>query len=463
MATRGVRAQSPKTGLPLADLIHQEMARSSLTLADVAKAMHKAGDSRATVALVCNWRRGRVTPLAHNVRLLATALKLPLDVAAQAADAQRRMLQRSPSSRLPGAESQPFEWTQAGSLQALEYALEGAAMDRRSFLSLTGSALISLAHDWMNVAPDQLLAIVRGAHVDNGFVDQIEQGLPRLRLLEATRGGQRTRRLIDAELGIVFEILDNSAYRESVGRRLYSLAAELGRMVGWANFDAGLHSSAQRYWMAALHAAHTADNRAIGSNILKSMSLQLYDFGRLTEALVLAQTAHHGIGEATPRTTAMLAMREARAYAALRDTRRCENLIARAELTLSRAFPTDDDPEWVTSYFDDAEYLAQAGACYLDLGQAAKAWEYLSRAVTQLPASKVRDRATHLIRSAAANNLLDNPDQAVGLIRQAIPLIQEAPSRRNVQGVLSLRSSLRLRANDVDIEEIDEQLSALAP
>lgn len=79
---------------------------------------------------------------------------------------------------------------------------------------------------------------------------------------------------------MVVDVLDRSTYTAVVGQRLYALAAELGRMAGWASFDAGLHAAAQRYWLAALHAAHAAADRLLGANILKSMSLQCYDFGR---------------------------------------------------------------------------------------------------------------------------------------------------------------------------------------
>jgi hypothetical protein len=81
-----------KTGLPLADLIRDEMARQSLTLTDMANAMHQAGDSCATPSSVCHWRQGKFTPYPHTVQLIAKTLRLPLDDVAMAADAQREML-----------------------------------------------------------------------------------------------------------------------------------------------------------------------------------------------------------------------------------------------------------------------------------------------------------------------------------------------------------------------------------
>lgn len=459
--------QPARTGLPLADLIGQAMARQSLTLGDMARLIRAAGASCASPSLICHWRSGRITPMQHHVRLIAKALRLPLYVVAEAADAQRQMLRRGGrhgfvKDRVTGSDGTPgFDWSQSGSVHALATALGSVVTDRCSSLSLRGPALISLASDWLNIPPDHLLAVLRGTHAAASFVDQIEQGLPRLRLLEAIWGGQRTRKLLDAELGVVVEILRHSAYTESIGRRLYGLAAELGRMAGWASFDAGLHSSAQRYWIAALHAAHTAGDRAVGSNILKSMCLQLYDFGRLTDALVLVQSARRSIGQATPRAAAMLALREARMHAALHDTRRCEQLIIHAEASLSRASANDGEPEWVLSHFDDGEYLAQVGTCFLDLEQAAKASTYLVGAVDRLPLTKVRDRATYLIRAAAASTLQGAADHALDLLHQAIPLIEEAPSRRNVQRILSVRASMPVDATDPAVEEVDKQLSVL--
>src|SRR5262249_52053083 len=84
------------------------------------------------------------------------------------------------------------------------------------------------------------------------------EGVPRLYFLEHAQGGHRARKLIDAELGMVVDVLQRSTYTVAVGKRLYCLAAELGKMAGWASFDAGLHASAQRYWVAGLHAAHAA-------------------------------------------------------------------------------------------------------------------------------------------------------------------------------------------------------------
>lgn len=182
-------------------------------------------------------------------------------------------LQRSEAKAL-AADGGPirtgFPWSQAGSVEVVDDILEHGLADRRGFMKLTGTALICLAADWLRAEPAALVAALRGGRVTSEFVDRVEEGLPRLRLLEAAHGGMRVRQLIGAELGIVADVLAGSAYTTEIARRLHGLAGELGRMAGWACFDAGLRAAAQRYWVAALHAAHAAGDRPLGANILKS-------------------------------------------------------------------------------------------------------------------------------------------------------------------------------------------------
>lgn len=350
-----------------------------------------------------------------------------------------------------------FPWNQAGSMIAVEHALGYALMDRRGFMGLTGLTLVGFAETWMNIDRAELDAVLGGGRIGDDFVDQMEAGLPRLRMLEAAYGGQRARKLIDAELGMVIEVLSKSSYTAAVARRLHALAAELGRVAGFASFDAGLHSAAQRYWVGAIHAAHTAGDRVLAANILKSMSLQCHDFGRFSEALHLARCAREGAGQPTSRTIAMLMMREARAYAAMGNATTCERLISAADTHLEHG-PAEDDPACI-AYFDEAEFHAQAGSCYVDLGRPRKADEHLAGALERFPRAKVRDHATYLTRRARAQSDLRNLDEATALLSAVIPLIQQAPSQRNIERLFAVRDLL---PRDARRRDLDEQLAALA-
>lgn len=352
-----------------------------------------------------------------------------------------------------------FPWTQSGGLDALLDALEHSAVDRRAFMNVTGSTLACVAGSWLALEPDELAAVARGSQVSLDLVERMEDGLPRLRLLEATRGGARARRLIDAEFGVVIDVLERSSYTSPVGNRLYGLAAELGRMAGWASFDAGLHSAAQRYWIAALHAAHAVGDRVLGANILKSMSLQCYDFQLRHDALAMASSAYDGAKGATPRTVAMLALRVARAHAALGDRPACEAMLAHAD-SLFQSGTCEDDPTWL-GYFDESEFNAQVGTCYLDLDQPSKADLYFGTTLRTAPVSKVRDRATYMIRRASAQTRLGNADEAASLMVDAVPMVQDAPSERNVQRLRRVRQRMPFKKSDPRAWELDAALAVL--
>ncbi|MER6173188.1 hypothetical protein [Streptosporangium sp. NPDC001681] len=349
-----------------------------------------------------------------------------------------------------------FSWDQTGSLLALNHTLEKAMMDRRGFMRLTGAGLAGFATDWLNVEPAQLMSVLRGGQVTEKFVAQIEAGLPRLRMLGDSYGGQRSRRLIDAELGMVVEVLEKSSYSAAVAQRLHGLAAELGRLAGFASFDEGLHSAAQRYWVAAVHSAHAAGDRAVGANILKSMALQCKDFGNFSDCLTIARTAYESAGEITPRTASMLAVRLAGAHASVGDEAETHRLLGIADTHFGRGTRADD-PAWV-GWFDEGAFHDQVSVCYLDLGNLRRADSHLDKARAEFSPTRRRDYATYLIRRAHVQNDLGNADQAGDLLHQAIPLIEQAPSQRNIGKLLAIRDRL---PNDTRRSDLDQRLSTL--
>ena len=338
----------------------------------------RVGNAAARREKAWRWEHAGVVPDLDSQRALAAELGITVD----------RLLTHPWPHWLPTGDPVPtsFTWDADGSLHATESALEHAMLDRRGFTKLTGTMVAGLAEEWLKIEPPQLLAAMGGGRIGTSLVERLEEGVPRLRLLEAERGGERARRLIDAELGIVTEVVAHAGYSTDQALRLHALSAELGRMAGWASFDAGMHAAAQRYWVCALHHAHTADRRDIGANILKSMSLQCYDFHELTTALALARSARAGVGETNPRTEAMLALREARAHAALGNTSDCDRLITAAETTLTRSGVQEAEPE--IGYFDEAEFNAQVATCWLDLGRTQAADDRLARALTLFPTTR---------------------------------------------------------------------------
>ncbi|KLL10478.1 MULTISPECIES: transcriptional regulator [Protofrankia] len=349
-----------------------------------------------------------------------------------------------------------YPWNSAGSVTSMIDVVEGALTDRRGFLTITGAGVASLANEWLNLEPTRLVAALDGGRVDEQVVHRIEHNIPGLRLMDDRLGGEGVRRLVDAELRVVTELLAKGSYTEKIGASLQLLAAELARIAGWASFDAGYHTSAQRYWIAALHAAHAAGDRLVGANIMKNMSLQCVDFARPKEALDLAEAAVASGGGISGRVGAMLQMRLARAHAALGDQAGCFRALAQAETAADRSSP--QDPAWA-GIFDEGFHAAQLGICYIDLGQLPQADRWLTHALKVHPVARARDHATYLLRRAAVQIDLGNIDHGCALVRQAVPFLEATRSQRNARRAEELRRSLRRHAAHPEVREVDQLLA----
>ena len=350
-------------------------------------------------------------------------------------------------------------WTVDGSIALLGSAAGGALLDRRGFLILGAGVTATVANDWLTIEPPQLVSALRGGRVDAGLVSCFEQRLPALRHIDHTLGGGHVGRVIDSELRLVTDLLSNGSYSESIGQRLFAVAAELGRIAGWASCDAGLHAAAERYWIAALRAAHVAKDRGIGANILKSMSLQRAEADRSDEALDLARAAREGAKDGPARVVAMLTVRQARTHAARGEVSDCEKLLVVAERAMARA---DDEPAppWA-AYFDQAEYCAQVAACYLLLRRYQASDRWLSQTLALQPDERSRDRATYFIWRADSVLHLGDVEQACALLSQAVPDIASARSARNTKRLVDIHGQLTKHRRLPAVQALHEQLRPL--
>ncbi|MGH3792048.1 MAG: hypothetical protein ACRDQ9_14885, partial [Pseudonocardiaceae bacterium] len=155
-------------------------------------------------------------------------------------------------------------WTPRGAVAALAAVVNADAMERRHFVALTGLPLTAVAHQWL-FDPARVAASVLGKRVDHALVDDLERVTEARRRMDDALGGGTLLPAVREDLRLVVALLDNAAYTEDVGKRLHAAAAELGRLAGWLAFDSGQPAVAQRYFLAALRAAHASGDRAIGA------------------------------------------------------------------------------------------------------------------------------------------------------------------------------------------------------
>lgn len=202
-------------------------------------------------------------------------------------------------------------------------------------------------------------------------------------------------------------------------------AAELAKIAGAMAFDGGHHRSAQQLYITAARLAKAGGSASFGAVALAALARQSFDLGVADDGLQIVQLAQRGTrAVATPRLRAMLATREAWAYAQLGDAYRFRQCVEQAENAHEESARADE-PRWLRG-FDAAELNGTIGARYRDLArhdrrQVAGAVVHLSRALDLRDARRARNRAFDLVSLGRAHLLADAPDAAASSVAKALP------------------------------------------
>ena len=326
-------------------------------------------------------------------------------------------------------------WNHRGTVEAVVVLSGGGVrVKRRVFLSLTGPALTAPAHQWLVHEPGPLISGLSGGRISSHLVTRISAVVGSLRRMDDVGGGGSVLLTAEQLFAHVAGLLDRASYDEPTGRALHVVLAELGQLCGWSAYDSEEHGLAQRYYIAALRAAHTADDRPFGAHILATMARQAASLGQPAEAVTFIETALAGVrGQATPALLAELYDRQAHAFAALRDTTACTAAIFQARAQAEQLKP-DDDPSWLY-WLDPAAITANAGTHLLELGQAEQAVALLDEGSAQFSASLIRDRQIYLARQAEARTLPGKQrdlEAAAGLGMESLDLAEGLDSIRGL-------------------------------
>lgn len=337
-------------------------------------------------------------------------------------------------------------WTHQGTVAASVALRERRShLGRRRFTLLTGATMTAFAHRWLIRDPEPLVSGLSGGRISEALADQLSTMITTLRAMDDTAGGGVVLSLAEQAFGWVAGLLDQASYGERTGHKLYIALAELGQLAGWVAHDSGQPGLGQRYHVAALHAAHSADDRRLGAHILGCMADQAARQGRAADAVTLTESAVAGIrGQETPRLLAELYIRKAYALATLRDGSRCTAAISKARRQIEK-FEPDSDPPWLY-WVTSAEITAGAGDCLLRLGEPARAVGLFDTGIAMFDQAFVRDRQVYLTHSADA---LARPgkqhdlEAAVEQGREAIRLAESLTSTRGMDCLRDLCTQIR--------------------
>jgi hypothetical protein len=442
---------------------HAELARAVTRRAKAAGEAHICPDG----SRVRRWLEGEL-PRDPVPRLLAEVFTERLGVPVGPAD----LGFPQPGTRGPGEEIN-FPWLLTRTASALTAQTKGDLMlDRHAFQDdedpselAAGPELLAAVQPWASAVPEPLPNLAEHGHGRIGMSDvtQIEQVTTVFRNWDNLYGGGLTREAIVGQLKGAAALLDGP-YTEQTGRALFRAVADLASVAGWTSFDAGLHKTAQRYFVLGLHAAKEAGDKALGAHLLNCMSRQMNHLRRPADALELVQLAQYGArNDATATTRAMLHALEARYLAVTGQLREFDRAVGLAEESYAHADPATD-PDWV-QFFDASEFYATIGICHQIAAasrpdNAGTAAAMIEQAIASRPAGRVRSRAFDHIGLARTRLIQEEYEGAAAAADTALGLLGELSSTRVTDRLRELLTDTEPHAGNRAILSLRDRLSA---
>ncbi|MFC4506709.1 MULTISPECIES: transcriptional regulator [Streptomyces] len=354
-------------------------------------------------------------------------------------------------------------WSPAATVESLE-SVTGGPMDRRSFLIASSGAATAAAVTWAGNIPSAAASPTAGRHIGSSTADLFDARLAGLRRLDDRLGSDDVHEAARSELRLITSTLRDSAYTEATGRRLYAAAAEAGRICGWTAYDSSRDAAAEKYYLASLRAAGHTDDRAVGATVLAFWATLRYNRGDPNGALGIldAVTATASRRTGSPRVTALLHARTARAHAKAGNRYGAHQAVDAAFNAYQQAAPTAEDVP--SLYWVNIGELHQvAASTALELGEHRRALEHFQAAEeADDPYDTDLDRrgtAIYLTRRAETHLALGEIDAAVDLGRQAVDHMGGTASARGSDSISDLRDKLTAHRGVGDVEEF---LSATA-
>ncbi len=252
---------------------------------------------------------------------------------------------------------------------------------------------------------------------------------------------------------------------DTVRVALLAAIANARQLAGWAAFDTGHHSDAQRHWLSAERSAVAAGDLRLAARVRYCQARQFQHLRHNGDALdTLRLAREHLAGRATPAINAMLHGAEAASLAARGD--RQEALVALGAAT--DAFDNidpDREPEWM-SFYDHGELLAQHGRVYRDLaraderhGKAAVRW--VTEAISAFGAQNVRSTVLNEVGLCSGLFLAGEPHEAVTVGTRVIQHANQLTSQRVHDRIRNLRRDLVRYASDPEVADFSRALSMI--
>jgi hypothetical protein len=419
-----------------------------------------AGAGTISAKAPYGWLHGSC-PRGYLPHLVAQILARQLQVDLTAQQLWPNHILRAPvSSAVSSDFTQP--WTQDGTHACATALATRHPADDLAFLQpLNAPAVQAHVMDWLISSGEPLRPRRQGEPITPEMLDALAVRVGDLRRMDDTRGGTVVLDWAGHDLKWACELVRRGAYDYDNGVRLHSILAELAQLAGWLALDAGRHGEAHRYWILGLHAAQTADDRQIGANIVSCLSYQAVYTNRGQDALSLIKVARRAVqGVASGALQALLATRQARAFALLQDRQFCQQALEVASAHMLAA-GRGEDPSWIY-WVTPAVLAGDAGRAWLDLGDPDRAEASLAEGLALFGDAQPRNRMLHHSSLAAARLSRGELSGAAQAAHDALDLAASMRSRRGLDRLLTLQDAFN-REQAVVAAEIADRIRSVMP
>ncbi|MET8983431.1 sporulation protein [Streptomyces sp. NPDC004539] len=338
-------------------------------------------------------------------------------------------------------------------------------VNRRTLIS--GGATFAISHfttpltRWLISPGDPVETVAGGRRVGQADVDELREAAEEARQWDARYGGGSWKLLsLDDCLDRRAAPLLAGTYTDAVGRRLFAVTAELGRLAGWSAFDRGHHGIAQRHFIQALRMAKAGGDAETGCYVLTTMALQSLIRGFPSEGVDMAQGAYaHARRVAAPRVLSFAKLAEARAHGKAGDASSAVRALRAAEDLLASARDDGRDPTWL-SYYQHSRLASDATEIFRDLGRPKPALAWSAQADPMSPGRYTRATGIRLANTARAYLQNDDLDQGLATARRALGILAGVESNRAQDYVNQVVADLAPRRAEPSVRDFLDQYRA---
>jgi len=266
---------------------------------------------------------------------------------------------------------------------------------------------------------------------------------------------------VTAQLGVVGNLTREA--RAPLRGEVLGIAGRYAHFAGWLNANAGRLTMANAWHDRALGWAAESGDADMTATTLNLKAGAAFVGGKVGPMIGLSQAAQRGTA-LNPATQALAVQLEARGHSLMGDGDNAHRkLDEAASLIRNAAGDQEAGPPWAVYGYYPAYLALQRGVAYFYLDRNARAVEWLSAGLTELPRAAGQSElfAGYRVQLAAAHARAGDPEQACSVAAQAVLIARQTGSSRLRAQLARLLVQLSARWPALPaVADLDELMSA---